>query len=437
MKPISAVVTPGLYRAATAALAPAIRLYLWRRMRAGREDSARFSERLGHPGKPRPDGPLIWLHAASVGEALSLLPLLDAILARDPACQALFTTGTVSSARLLAQRLPPRARHQYLPVDRMPFIRRFLDHWRPDLGLWAEAEFWPNMIAEARRRSLPLVIVNGRISPAARRDWERLPRLIRPMLASFALCLAQSEAQAAIFDALGAARTACVGNLKYAAPALPADPGALSALEKAIGSRPVWLAASTHDGEEIAAAAAHRALARRFPGLLTIIVPRHPTRGATIARILRKDFRVARRGSGDALSAETQIYLADTMGELGLFYRLVETVFIGGSLATHGGQNPLEPALLDCALLHGPDMSNFPEIAAAFAEEGAAIGIDGADALGDAVGALMSDARLRRDMAAKARAIAMGKATVLDAVMAEIAPFLAPLERESRHHARA
>ena len=426
-----------LYRALTILAAPLIGLYLRRRRAAGKEDPERFAERLGVPGAARPEGPLVWVHAASVGESLAALPLIERILERRAGLHVLVTTGTVTSARLLAERLPGRALHQYAPVDRPDAVRRFLDHWRPGLALWTESEFWPNLVADTQARGIPMVLINGRMSERSFRRWRRLGGLIRRLLAGFALCLAQSPREAERLAALGAVEVRAAGNLKSAAAPLPVDCRALEDLRAATVGRPLWLAASTHPGEETIVAAVHRALAPRHRGLLTIIVPRHPERGPAIADGLRATgLRVSLRSAGDAIVADTEVYLADTLGELGLFYRLSAVAFVGGSLVPHGGQNPLEPARLDCAVVHGPHMANFADFSAAFAAAGAAIEVADGDGLADAVGGLLDDAGERARRAAAAHAVADAEAGVLDVVEAAIAPYLDALDAQDAFDAQ-
>ena len=421
-----------LYQAGTTALGPVVALYLARRMAHGKEDRERFPERQGFASRARPAGRLIWVHAASNGEAVSMLSLIDRLLVERPALSVLVTTGTVTSARLLAHRLPAdRAWHQYVPVDRPAYVKRFLDHWRPDLALWVESELWPNLVSQADRTGVPLLLLNGRMSARSFRGWQRVPGMIAPLLACFELCLAQDEVQAERFRRLGAAAAATVGDLKTAAAPLPFDEGELDRIAASAVGRPLWLAASTHQGEEEAAALAHRALAPGRPGLLTIIAPRHPARADEIAAMLaRQGLKVARRARGETLTAATDIYLADTLGELGLFYRLAGVAFIGGSLTPMGGHNPLEAALLDCAILHGPDMSNCAAMAQSLAAAGAAVTVRDVDELTAAVGRLLGDAVERAARAAAAAGIAADNRAVLDAVLQRIAPWL---DRLSAH----
>lgn len=425
-----------LYRGLTTVLGPAIMLYLLRRIAAGKEDRGRFAERRGMASRERPNGPLVWVHAASLGEAVSMLALIDRLVAERPSLSVLVTTGTVTSARLLATRLPEgRAWHQYVPVDRLAYVRRFLDHWRPELALWVESELWPNLILETSARGVPLVLVNARMSAESFRGWQRWPSIIRPLLGAFALCLGQDVVQAERLRQLGAQRTLCVGNLKAAAGPLPVSEAELARLAAQAAGRPLWLAASTHAGEEEAAAAAHRALKRRWPDILTLIVPRHPARAAAIAAMLKREgLNVARRSLAEPIDAATEIYLGDTLGELGLFYRLAGVAFIGGSLVPMGGHNPLEAALLDCALLHGPDMSNCAGIARELATAGGALTVRDGEDLGAAVAGLLGDPAARARCAAAAFEVAANNRAVLDAVLERIAPWL---DRLTPHAASA
>jgi len=420
-----------LYRWATTMGGPAIRLHLRRRMARGKEDPHRFGERQGRPARPRPVGPLVWVHAASVGESISVLPLIARVLAMRPNATVLLTTGTVTSARLMAERLPAGAIHQYVPVDRVSYVRSFLDHWRPDLALWAESEFWPNLLGETAKRNIPIVLINGRVSDRSFARWRRYRRTIKSILGGFRLCLGQSETDAERLRQLGAPAVAAPGNLKLAAPPLPADPAKLADLRSQIAGRPVWVAASTHAGEEALCGRVHRQLTRCHPRLLTIVVPRHPERGKGIADELTADgLTVARRSAGEAITETVEVYVADTIGELGLFYRLAGVAFIGKSLVPLGGQNPLEAACLDCAILFGPHMANFREMAARLKEGGGAEEVADEAALVAVLGRLLTDREDRRARAAAASFFARAEAQVLDRIVEQLAPFVQRLPVE-------
>lgn len=417
-----------LYRLATHAGGPLIAHYLRRRRACGREDAARFRERQGVASLTRPPGFLVWFHAASLGEALSVLPLVEQMIAEWPSLEVLLTTGTRSSAEVLAQRLPERTRHHYVPADRPCWVRNFLSHWRPDLALWVESELWPNLLLETARRHVPMVLLNARLSERSFHRWHLFRSDAGLLLRHFSLCLAQSEETAERLRRLGAPMVRHLGNLKAAAPPLPADAGELASLRALCGTRPRWLAASTHPGEEEIAAAVHRRVASRLPALLTLIVPRHPKRGEAIATLLaRQGLRVARRSQGAPLAPETEIYLADTIGELGLFYRLVDLTFLGGSLMPRGGHNPLEPARLDCAILHGPSTENFRHVYADLGAAGAARPVQDRAGLADQVAHLLTDPAAGAAMATAALRHAAAGTAVLDRVLDALRPHLPPL----------
>ncbi|MBI1273375.1 MAG: 3-deoxy-D-manno-octulosonic acid transferase [Alphaproteobacteria bacterium] len=414
-----------LYRLGTGAGAPLVSLLLQQRLRRGREDPARVAERRGQASAPRPPGALVWCHAASVGEMMSVLLLLEKLGEDLPEAHFLLTTGTVTSAAVVAGRLPPRTVHQYIPVDRIAFVRRFLDHWKPDAALWVESELWPNLLAEARAREIPAALINARMSARSLRRWGAMRGWIAQLLSTFRLCLTQTEAAVAAFEELGAPRVQYGGNLKYATIPLPYDEGKLELLREQVGPRPVWLMASSHPGEEETAIAAHKALAAKFPDLLTIIVPRHPARGEAIAALLAQNgLPFARRSAGALPGRETGVYLADTLGELGLFYRLVPVVFIGGTFAQVGGHNPIEPAWLESAIICGPDMTNFSEVIAQMKHAGAALQIEAPEALHRALQHLLSDGEKRAQMAQGALRVAQNNQDVLDRVIEMLRPVL-------------
>ena len=347
------------YRFATFAFAPAVPLLLRRRAKRGKEDLARLGERFGHASVNRPEGTLVWIHGASVGECIAALPLVDALLKSDR--NVMVTSGTVTSAKLMAERLPGRAIHQYAPVDTPASVRRFLDHWKPDAALFVDSEIWPNILRGAHARGAKLALINGRMSERSFHGWKRVPRVATAILSLFDLCLAQDAATANRLTLLGAPRVRITGSLKADAPPLPADESKLADLRAAIAGRPVLLAASTHPGEDETILPAQDKLRAEIPDLLTIIAPRHPQRGADIAMLCGAR-AVSRRSEGHLPTRDTQVYVADTMGELGLLYRIAPFAFIGGSLIPHGGQNPLEPARLHCAVMAGPHTENFAPV---------------------------------------------------------------------------
>jgi len=359
----------GLYNGLLWLASPFINRHLDKRLATGKEDAARFNERLGIASQPRPDGELIWLHAASVGEAVSALSLVASLLNNKKTRNIMVTTGTRTSAGIMQERLPDRAFHQYIPVDKLIYVRRFLDHWRPDLAIWMESEIWPNLICETSRRAIPMMLVNARITEKSFRQWRRSFGFSKKLFGSFDYCAAQDQISADRLADLGVQSVEYLGNLKFASEPLPADQAELDALAPQINGRKVWLAASTHSGEESIIAKTHEILSQAIPRLLTIIVPRHPERGKEVAEMLEvRNIPGSLRSRKDKIPRESGIYIADTMGELGLFYRLCGVVLIGGSLVEKGGQNPIEPALLDCAILHGTHVENFSQVIAEFHE---------------------------------------------------------------------
>ncbi|MBL0319215.1 MAG: 3-deoxy-D-manno-octulosonic acid transferase [Alphaproteobacteria bacterium] len=384
-----------VYRFLTIVGYPFIYLYLLRRRSKGKEDSIRFNERLGIVTLERPKGFLIWIHAASVGESLSALPLICAMCERFPDKQFLLTTGTVASAQLLAPRLPHGVIHQYIPVDSLKAVQRFLDHWQPNLVLWLESEFWPNVIMESSRLC-PVILVNGRITQRATDRWKKAHSLIREVICQFTLVLPQSVNDQERLKHLGAQKVLFVGNLKYDAPPLPNKEVEFQQLKTQIANRRCWIAASTHEGEEEQIIIAHRELKEHYPDILTILVPRHASRGAAVRDLIKQSgLSVAMRSCSEPIYDSTDIYLADTLGELGLFFRLVGIAFIGGSLIEKGGHNPLEPARLDCAIVFGESMYNFSEIAAELIFKNAAIEVHNGKGLAQAVGQLFDEADYR------------------------------------------
>ncbi|WP_232796478.1 3-deoxy-D-manno-octulosonic acid transferase [Roseovarius salinarum] len=369
-----------LYAAGANLIAPlAFARHVRPRLAAHGTEPARIRERLGHATAPRPDGPLVWFHAASVGESLSVLRLIEHMGRDCPELSFLMTSGTATSAQVIAKRLPPRCSHQFAPLDSRAALRRFFDHWRPDAGVFVESELWPQMIAAARDRGVPLALVNARLSDRSLRRWRRVPRTARFLLGQFAMIHCQDARTATNLQALGIAGARAGQSLKAAAGPLPFDADAHARLAGMLGDRPVWVASSTHPGEEEVALGAHRRLLADHRSALLILVPRHPERGGTVAEMIaHAGLTVARRSTGGLPGADTQVYLADTLGETGLWYALAPLTFLGGSLTDVGGHNPYEPAQAGSAVLHGPLHANFAQ---AYADLHAAdAGVEVADA---------------------------------------------------------
>jgi 3-deoxy-D-manno-octulosonic-acid transferase len=391
-----------LYAMAGRVAAPGLKRMLARRAAAGKEIPARVSERFGIAALPRPAGRLVWLHAASVGETMSVLPVIAALAGR---AEVLLTTGTVTSATLAAERLPGYARHQFVPLDVPGWVAKFLDHWRPDGAVFVESEIWPGMLAALDARGIPRLLINARMSADSAKRWRRTGKIAMRLLGGFRYIHAQSAADAAQLARLGARDVKLWGNLKFFGPLLPADEAELMTLRQQIDT-PAWLAASTHPGEEEIVIAAHQILAKAYPGLLTVIVPRHPERGAAVAR-LAASLPVGLRSRGEALSPGG-IYVADTLGELGLFYRLCPFAFIGNSLVGFGGHNVIEPARLGRPLIAGPHLENFAEAAERLRAAGALRDVTDAATLAAAVQAWLDEPAAARKAGEAARAAFAG-----------------------------
>jgi 3-deoxy-D-manno-octulosonic-acid transferase len=397
------------YRAASTLLAPAMPMVLRRRGRKGKENRDRAAERLGHASIARPEGKLVWIHGASNGECLAALPLVEQLVARD--IHVLMTSGTVTSAELMEERLPKGAVHQFVPVDTPGATRRFLEHWRPDAGLFVDSDLWPNLILGAHARGTKMALVNARMSQRSFEGWHWAKKTIGTVLSAFDVCLAQDDEIAVRFRGLGAPDVRVVGSLKEDAPPLPFDAEKLRELKTAVGARPVLLAAQTHPGEDETILPVHDALRVSYPDLLTILVPRHPARGPEI-QMLCDARKAALRSKGETIEADTAVYVADTLGELGLFYRLVPFTFLGGTLIPRGGHNPLEPARLHCGVMAGPHSFNSATAyAAIFAEQGIGLVRTSADIIALASGLLADPARAKALGDAAARgAAALGGA---------------------------
>lgn len=398
-----------LYRAATAALEPFAPLLLARRAKAGKEDRARLNERLARPTIPRPEGRLVWLHGASVGETLSILPLVERLRAERPDATVLVSSGTVTSAQLLARRLPAGAIHQFLPVDTPGGAKRFLDHWRPDLAVFVESELWPNLLLTAKARGVKLALVSAKLSDKSYDGWRARPFAAHQLFSGFDLILAQDGRAAERLASLGGT-VAGEADLKFGSAPLPVDAAALADLGARLGAkggeRPLLLAASTHPGEDEIVLDAWRALPAHHglgrPRL--VIVPRHPERGPAIADMAKAaGAAVSLRSREPESSAE--VIVADTLGELGLWYRLADLALVAGSLvAGIGGHNPLEPARLDCPIVSGPHVENW---LTAYADLRDAEGVAFADAsvLGARLVDLLARPEVLKGQAARAQAL--------------------------------
>ena len=420
------------YRLLTRLVEPLAPRLLDARVKQGKEDAVRVDERLGIAGVVRPPGDLVWLHGVSVGETLSMLPLVERIRKGRPDLTILVTSGTVTSATLLAQRLPPGVIHQFAPVDGPGAVGHFLDHWKPALGILVESELWPNLITVASGRGIKLALVSARITEKTAQGWARFPGAARHILTRLNLIMAQDAATSDAIKGLGGRHDGLV-NLKLSGGALPHDTGAFSTLSAAIGDRSVVVAASTHTDEEIA-------IVRTLDGLTQpiclVLVPRHPERGAEIATALTRDgYGFAMRSRGSPLTPDTDIYLADTLGELGLFLRLADVVVMGGSFAhalgrpTVGGHNPLEPARLAKPIVSGDDSQNWEAVTAELRAAGGLIVVPSPDSLPGVIAPLLADPNAARAMGERARRAAADAGSGLERLWQNLQPLLPPVRR--------
>jgi len=418
-----------VYRKLSFAMVPLAPALIKRRLKLGKEDPARVGERRGMSDDARPHGPLVWIHGASVGEVLAAAALIEKLRALN--LRILLTSGTVTSAAIVAKRFPPDVIHQYVPYDAPRYVARFLDHWRPSLALFIESDLWPNLILASAARRLPMVLINGRMSQRSFPRWRRVSNTISALLGRFDICLAQSQLDADRFSALGSRNVVTTGNLKLDVPAPPADPAKLERLMAMTRGRPIVVAASTHPGEEEILAETHKTLAGFFPGLLTVIVPRHADRGEAVARTVEAlGLHASLRSREELPTAATDIYVADTMGELGLFYRLAPIVFMGGSLIEHGGQNPIEAVKLGAAIVHGPHVFNFTDVYEALDAAGGARRADSQEALVKQLGQLLADPRARDASLAASERVVEQLGGALERTLTALEPYLLQLRLE-------
>jgi 3-deoxy-D-manno-octulosonic-acid transferase len=418
-----------VYQRLSSAMLPLAPALIKRRLKQGKEDPARVGERRGMSKDIRPHGPLVWIHGASVGEVLAAAGLIEKLRALN--IRILLTSGTVTSAAIVAKRFPADIIHQYVPYDSPRYVARFLDHWRPSLALFIESDLWPNLILASAARRLPMVLINGRMSQRSFPRWRRMAGTISALLGRFDVCLAQSRLDAERFTALGSRNVLTTGNLKLDVAAPAADPAKLERLMSVTRGRPVIVAASTHPGEEEILIEAHRTLAGFFPSLLTVIVPRHPNRGEAVATMVEASgLHGALRSREELPTAATDIYVADTMGELGLFYRLAPIVFMGGSLVEHGGQNPVEAVKLGAAVVHGPHVFNFTDVYEALDGAGGARMAASREALVKQVGQWLADPAARDLSIAAAERVVVQLGGALDRTIAALEPYLLQLRLE-------
>lgn len=420
---VAAAALLSIYEALGRIAYPVLSLLHRRRTRLGKEDSARRGERFGRPSLPRPEGTLVWVHAASVGETNAVMPVIQALTGQGLA--VVLTSGTVTSARTAAERLPPGALHQYVPYDLSGSVEAFLDHWRPSLVMVVESEIWPATFRAVKRRGLPLAVLNGRMSPKSTAGWLKARAVAQSLFGLIDVCLARTQEDADNYRRLGVLDVQVVGDLKFESPVPEADPLALDEFRQRIDGRPVWLAASTHPGEEEIVAEVHRRLQSGHRDLLTLLAPRHPNRSGEIRAVLEgRGLKVAVRSRHDVPGPETDVYLADTIGEMGLFYRLSPIVFMGGSLMPAGGHNPLEPAFCGAAVLTGPGFANQQEVYDRLIAAKGALVVRGAEDLAESLSELLGNPRHAAEVAAAAKQAAVDGQGAVSRTLAAISRFL-------------
>ncbi len=414
------------YRGAARFLGPLLPLWIKRRAAKGKEDPARLSERRGIATQPRPSGPLVWMHGASVGECSLLLPVIDRLRGERGDISILVTSATRTAADLMESRLPARCIHQYVPLDRPEYVTAFLDYWRPNTAIWAESEIWPNLIRGCKDRGTKTALINARLSARSVAGWSKRPASAKAVFGVFDLILAANQETAcAIGDWTGQAIN-MAGNLKQAAPPLPFDAAALGGLMQGFSGRPIWCAASTHKGEDQIVLDAHKTVQEIHSNTALILAPRHPERAADILALINAaGLSAVQRSKGGIPGADTDIYLFDTIGEMGLAYRLSRITLMCGSLREGlSGHNPLEPAALESAVLSGRHVASFGQSYEALTAEGGAKLIQNPAALGTEISALLSDEAARQGMINAARRVLANQDDVLKITWSGLVPLL-------------
>lgn len=414
-----------LYAGLSSVAGPLIYPRVAKKLRSHGTAPERLEERKGVATEARPEGRLLWLHAASVGESLSVLRLITHLGTLHSDLSFLLTSGTATSAQIVAGRLPPRTQHQFAPLDIPKGVDRFLRHWAPDAAIFVESELWPNMLRQASAAGIPLALVNARISDNSARNWARAPATARHLMQNFQLIHCQDDRTAGHLQALGLPMAAKGPNLKAMSAPLPVDKKEKSRLLGLLGDRPIWLASSTHPGEDEVVLEAHQTLLRSHPDALLILVPRHQERANDILALVAKtEMRRAQRSLGDDPIANTQVYLADTLGETGLWYDLCPVTCLCGSFTQVGGHNPFEPAHGGSAILHGPYFANFAQVYKDFGAASAAKEVADTAALSDAVSSLLGNNTARQTMIENAKTLAQAQDEGLDQIARDLSKAL-------------
>ncbi|AEI94493.1 3-deoxy-D-manno-octulosonic acid transferase [Roseobacter litoralis] len=403
-----------LYVGATAVLVPFFAWIETRKLRAAGVPIVRAHEKLGHATAMREgSGPLIWFHAASVGESMSVLSLIAEMGRQMPRANFLITSGTATSAKMVANHLPPRTVHQFAPLDAPGPLRRFIRHWRPDCVVFVESELWPQMLRLTRDSGAKMILVNARLSETSQKAWKRRPKTAAFVLGTFDLILTQNDemAQAMVDMHAPADRVARGINLKSLAAPLQQNPETLAKIRTSLKGRRVWVAASTHKGEEEIVLRAHARLLLDNPDLLLLLAPRHTERSKDVAQLIEDQGLSARIRSKGELPGNRDVYLADTLGELGNWYALSNAIFLGGSLKPIGGHNPFEVTLSGSGVISGPEVFNFSETYAEMTQAGVVRFVNDDAELAEAVDKMLNDTALMEATGRAARDYVRGKSS--------------------------
>ncbi len=414
------------YGAATRALGPLTPIWVRKRASAGKEDPDRLNERHGESKYDRPSGTLIWFHAASVGECQMLMPVIERFHRHDPNIHILVTSGTLTSAKLMAERLPDNGLHQYVPLDYPQAVKKFLTHWNPDMAIWAESEIWPNLIRQTKAAGVPMALLNARMSEKSIAGWEKREESARSLFGAFDVILAADKHTAGGLGGILNRMIDMPGNLKDASAPLPYDKAELKRLKSELSRRPVWCAASTHPGEDKLMIKAHQQALEKHQRACLILAPRHPDRGDDIAKQLKDaGLSYVTRASNQPITQDTQVLLFNTIGEMGLAYRLSKVTFVCGSLVNGlSGHNPLEPARLDNAVLTGTHISSFADTYMSMISFDAAERILTPQEIGPRVSALISDKKALKVLSNRALEYAQSRDAVLDYVWDKLLPLI-------------
>lgn len=353
-----------MYAVISIALSPFIWLYVHYRRLKSLDDQNRFKERFGIPSIARPNGRIVWFHSASVGETLSLRSFVNEWHLRYPEDNILITTTTITAAKIVKDQFQNVATHQFVPFDIKLWVNRFLNYWNPDQAFFVDSELWPNILYTCNQRNIPLILLNARLSDRSYKRWKKVPILAKSLLNQFKLCLAPGAETEERLKSLGAINVGRMANLKFSVPPLPINQTYVDYFSPFFDQKHVWIAASTHPGEEELIFNVHKILKEKLPNLLTIIAPRHPHRANTLAKMASTQNLVFPT-LASALSEFAQNsdgLIIDEIGQLGTFYTLSNIVFMGGSLVPHGGHNPIEPIHFKKPVFYGIHMHNFREV---------------------------------------------------------------------------